>query len=53
MIEKDEDLGTLKKRRVVVKQEEKERILQMCHSGVDGMHFGRDKTYMKVRFAKV
>ena len=32
-------------RRVVVKQEEKSRILNMCHDGLDGMHFGRDKTY--------
>ena len=36
-----------------MKQDEKERILKMCHSGVDGMHFGRDKTYKKVRFANV
>ncbi len=38
-------------RRIVVKQEEKNRILkmyEMCHDGVDGMHFGRDKTYGKV-----
>ena len=48
IVEKDKDLGILKKRRVVVKQDEKERILKMCHSGVDGMHFGRDKTYKKV-----
>ena len=37
----------------MVKQDEKERILKMCHSGVDGMHFGRDKTYKNVRFANV
>ena len=53
IVEEDKDLGVLKKRRVVVKQDEKERILKMCHSGVDGMHFGRDKTYKKVRFANV
>ena len=52
-MEEDKDLGVLKKRRVVVKQDEKERILKMCHSGVDGMHFSRDKTYKKVRFANV
>ena len=48
--EEDEDLGVLKKRRVVVKQDEKERILKMCHSGVDGVHFGRDKTYKNLRY---
>ena len=53
IVEEDKDLGVLKKRRVVVKQDEKDRILKMCHSGVDGMHFGRDKTYKKVRFANV
>ena len=53
IVEEDKDLGVLKRRRVVVKQVEKERILKMCHSGVDGMHFGRDKTYKKVRFANV
>ena len=53
IVEEDKDLGVLKERRVVVKQDEKERILKMCHSGVDGMHFGRDKTYKKVRFANV
>ena len=36
-----------------MKQAEKERILKMCHSGVDGMHFGRDKTYKKVHFANI
>ena len=25
----------------------------MCHSGVDDMHFGKDKTYKKVHFANV
>ena len=46
-------MGVLKNLRVVVKQDEKERILKMCHSGVEGMHFARDKTYKKVHFAKV
>ena len=48
VFDEDKDLGAHKKRRVVVKQEEKDRILKMCHSGMDGMHFGRDKTYKKV-----
>ena len=48
VVEKDDDLGTQKRRKVIVKKEEKDRILRMCHSGVDGMHFGRDKTYKKV-----
>ena len=45
--EKD-STGIHRMRRVVVKQEEKSRILNMCHDGLDGMHFGRDKTYGKV-----
>ena len=48
VVEVDKDLGTEKKRRVIVKEEEKKTILTMCHSGIDGMHFGRDKTYFKV-----
>ena len=32
-----------------MKQEEKDRILSFCHGGIDGMHFGRDKTYRKVQ----
>ncbi len=49
VVEVDKELGTEKKRRVIVKEEEKTTILTMCHSGIDGMHFGRDKTYSKVR----
>ena len=44
----DSGTGLSCKRRVIVNIEEKERILSMCHSGIDGMHFGRDKTYKKV-----
>ena len=44
----DKSVDLVCKRRVIVKEEEKKRILRMCHQGIDGMHFGRDKTYSKV-----
>ena len=44
----DKKLDVVRKRRVIVKEDEKRRILRMCHDGIDGMHFGRDKTYGKV-----
>ena len=37
-----------KLRRVVVSQAEKERLIKACHDGIDGGHFGRDKTTSKV-----
>lgn len=37
--------------RVVISLAEKERLIKACHSGVDGGHFGRDKTTSKVFFA--
>ena len=46
----DKNVGLARKRRVIVKEEDKKRILKMCHEGIDGMHFGRDKTYGKVVF---
>lgn len=49
----DKTVGVSRKRRVIVKEEEKKKILSMCHSGIDGMHFGRDKTYGKVCLLKV
>ena len=49
--EKD-STGMHRMRRVMVKQEDKSRILNMCHDGLDGMHFGRDKTYGKVYLIK-
>ena len=52
IVEQDKAMGTQKRRRLVVKQEEKDRILEMCHSGMDGMHFGRDKTYTKVHASR-
>ena len=36
-------------RRVVPAQSEQERLIRACHDGVDGGHFGRDKTLSKVR----
>ena len=36
-------------RRVVVSQAEKARVIHACHDGVDGGHFGRDKTLSKVK----
>ena len=33
---------------VVVSMREKERLMQAYHDGIDGGHFGRDKTYLKV-----
>ena len=44
----DKSMDLVRKRRVIVKEEEKKRILRMCHQGIDGMHFGRDKTYGKI-----
>ena len=46
--DKDRDKDLIRKRRVIVKEEDKQNILSMCHGGIDGMHFGRDKTYGKV-----
>ena len=46
--DKDRDKDLIRKRRVIVKEEDKQKILSMCHGGIDGMHFGRDKTYGKV-----
>lgn len=35
-------------RRVIVDQAEKTRLIRACHDGIDGGHFGRDKTMSKV-----
>ena len=42
---KDHECGTRHLRRVIIDLHEKEKNLKMCHDGMDGMHFGRDKTY--------
>ncbi len=34
--------------RVVIGEDEKKRLLQAFHDGLDGGHFGRDKTLSKV-----
>ena len=35
-------------RRVVVAVAEKNRLIQACHDGINGGHYGRDKTLNKV-----
>ena len=35
-------------RRVIVDPAEKTRLILACHDGIDGGHFGRDKTLRKV-----
>ena len=35
-------------RRVVVASAERTRLIQACHDGIDGGHYGRDKTLSKV-----
>ena len=45
----DSTSGTTSLQRVLVTQEEKIRVLAACHSGIDGCHYGRDKTLSKVR----
>ena len=37
-----------KLRRVIVDPAEKARLIRACHDGIDGGHFGRDKTMSKV-----
>ena len=35
-------------RRVVANTSEQQRLIRACHDGIDGGHFGRDKTLSKV-----
>ena len=44
----DAQCGTVRRQRVLITTEEKNRIMRACHDGVDGSHFGRDKTLSKV-----
>ena len=37
-----------KLRRVILSNTEKDRLMKACHNGIDGGHFGRDKTISKV-----
>jgi hypothetical protein len=41
------DSSSVRLRRVVVGEAEQERLIRACHDGVDGGHFGRDKTLGK------
>ena len=45
----DNTAGTISLQRVLVSEEERKRILTACHSGIDGCHYGHDKTTSKVR----
>ena len=44
----DAQCGTIRRQRVLITLEEKNRIMRACHDGVDGSHFGCDKTLSKV-----
>ena len=44
----DTELGTERVRKVIVKDDEKIRILMMCHDGIDRADFGCIKGYAKV-----
>ena len=45
----DSTSNTTNLQRVIVSKEEKLRVIQACHDGIDGCHFGRDKTLGKVQ----
>ena len=45
---KDSETELKRLRRVVVTTTEKNRLIQACHDGIDGGHYGRDKTLSKV-----
>ena len=40
----DSEAGTTSLQRVSMMREEKMKKLMTCHSGVDGCHYGHDKT---------
>ena len=48
----DTQCSTIRRQRVLITKEEKNRIMRACHDGVDGSHFGRDKTLSKVSTKK-
>ena len=50
ILDKDRNKDLIRKRRIIVKEEEKQKILSMCHDGIDGMHFGHDKMYGKASY---
>ena len=35
-------------KRVIANEKEKARVIRACHDGVDGCHYGSDKTRAKV-----
>ena len=37
-------------KRVIANEKERTKIIRACHDGVDGCHYGRDKTRAKVRY---
>jgi len=45
---KDSQTSSKRLCRVVVAEKEKRRLIEACHDGVDGGHYGRDKTFSKV-----
>ena len=45
----DSAIGKKHLRRVIVATTEKNRLIHACHDGIDGGHYGRDKTLSKVR----
>ena len=36
-------------KRMIANEKERTKIIRACHDGVDGCHYGRDKTRAKVR----
>ena len=44
----DLEAGIKRLRRVVVGEQEQKRLIYACHDGVDGGHYGRNKTLSKV-----
>ena len=44
----DHTANLINLQRVVVSRDERMRVIRGCHDGIDGSHFGRDKTLSKV-----
>jgi hypothetical protein len=44
----DLQCDTARLQRVIITGAEKVRVMRACHGGVNGSHFGRDKTLSKV-----
>ena len=41
-------VNEIRLKRVITKAKERTKIIRACHDGVDGCHYGRDKTQAKV-----